>query len=143
MMWNIQQAMQDDAIRTTRIHPAFFPVTGLKCSCRKIPSLRSKRFRLVSEQKTKNEERDFRFWLREKRNESLSSPPPPRSFTCAIFRAVFDSCSSFFTTKSQRSACYAGYKISSPLKGVSVGKTEISGTEPARHEHIENLKQRI
>ena len=61
MMWNIQQAMQDDAIRTTRIHLAFFPVTGLKCSCGKIPSLRSKRFRLVSEQKTKNEERDFRF----------------------------------------------------------------------------------
>ena len=47
---NIQQAMQDDAIRTARIHPAFFPVTGLKCSCGKISSLRSKRFRLVSEQ---------------------------------------------------------------------------------------------
>ena len=54
MMWNIQQAMQDDAIRTTRIHPAFFPVTGLKCSCGKIASLRSKRFRLVSGQKTRN-----------------------------------------------------------------------------------------
>ena len=26
----------------------------------------------------------------------LSSPPPPRSFTYAIFRAVFDSRSSFF-----------------------------------------------
>ena len=26
----------------------------------------------------------------------LSSPPPPRSFTCVFFRAVFDSCSSFF-----------------------------------------------
>ena len=26
----------------------------------------------------------------------LFSPTPPRSFTCAIFRAVFDSCSSFF-----------------------------------------------
>ena len=123
--------------------PRVLPVTGLKFSCGKIPSLRSKRFRLVSEQKTKNEERDFRFWLREKRNESLSSPPPPRSFTCAIFRAVFDSCSSFFTPNPHRSACYAGYKISSPLKGVSVGKTEISGTEPARNEHIENLKQRI
>ena len=23
MMWKIQQAMQDDAIRTARIHPAF------------------------------------------------------------------------------------------------------------------------
>ena len=26
----------------------------------------------------------------------LFSPTPPRSFTCAIFRAVFDSCFSFF-----------------------------------------------
>ena len=71
--------------------------------------MRSKRFpcfRLVPELK-KTEEWDFRFWPREKRNESqkmeegegegdgrklfLSSPPPPRSFTCAIFRAVSDS----------------------------------------------------
>ena len=29
----------------------------------------------------------------------LSSPPPPRSFTYAIFRAVFDSCSSLFAPK--------------------------------------------
>ena len=40
----------------------------------------------------------------------LSSPPPPRTFTCAIFRAVFDSCSSFFAPKPHRNACYAGYK---------------------------------
>ena len=33
-------------------------------------SLRSKRFRLVSEQKKKNRERDFLFWPREKWNES-------------------------------------------------------------------------
>ena len=38
----------------------------------------------------------------------LSSPPPPRSFTCAIFRAVFDSRSSFFAPKPHRNACYAG-----------------------------------
>ena len=38
----------------------------------------------------------------------LSSPPPSRSFTCAIFRAVFDSCSSFFAPKPHRNACYAG-----------------------------------
>ena len=38
MMWKIQQAMQDDAIWTARIHPAFFPVTGLKCSYGKISS---------------------------------------------------------------------------------------------------------
>ena len=36
MLWTIEQAMQDDAIRTTRIHPAFIPVTGLKCSYGKI-----------------------------------------------------------------------------------------------------------
>ena len=37
MMWKIQQAMQDDVefIRS-RIHPAFIPVTGLKCSYGKI-----------------------------------------------------------------------------------------------------------
>ena len=28
--------MQDNAIQTTRIHPAFIPVTRLKCSYRKI-----------------------------------------------------------------------------------------------------------
>ena len=84
MMWNIQQAMQDDAIRTARINPAFVPVTGLKFSCGKISSLRSKRFRLVSEQK-KNEERDFRFWLREKWNESLSSPPLPALLFALFF----------------------------------------------------------
>ena len=39
----------------------------------------------------------------------LSSPPPPRSFTCAIFRAVFDSRSSFFAPKPHENACYTGY----------------------------------
>ena len=38
----------------------------------------------------------------------LSSPPPPRSFTCATFLAVFDSRSSFFSPKPYRNACYAG-----------------------------------
>ena len=38
----------------------------------------------------------------------LSSPPPARSFTCAIFRAVFDSRSSFFAPKPHGNACYAG-----------------------------------
>ena len=37
-MWKIQQAMQDDAIRTIRTHPAFIPVTCLKCSYGKISS---------------------------------------------------------------------------------------------------------
>ena len=38
MMWNIQQAMQYDAIRTARIHPVFLQITGLKCSYGKISS---------------------------------------------------------------------------------------------------------
>ena len=106
-------------------------------------SLRSKRFRLVSEQR-KIEERDSRFWPREKSNKSqkmkvggggregmklrhdrpserfsksrglsasvsfLSSPPPPRSSTYAIFCAVFDSRSSFFAPKPHGIARYAG-----------------------------------
>ena len=39
----------------------------------------------------------------------LSSPPPLRFFTCAIFCAVFDSRSSFFAPKPHGNACYAGY----------------------------------
>ena len=87
-------------------------------------SLRSKRFRLVSEQRN-TEEGTFGF--DRARNETrakkrkrgrgkgrkktfLSSPPTPRSFTCAIFLGVFDSRSSFFSPKPQRNACYAGYK---------------------------------
>ena len=35
-MWKIQQAKQDDAEFTRRIHPALKPVTGLKRSCAKI-----------------------------------------------------------------------------------------------------------
>ena len=83
-------------------------------------SLRSKRFRLVSEQRN-TEEGDFRFWPREKWNESQKVKEgevegkegnfltPPRSFTCATFLAVFDSRSSFFSPKPHRNTCYAGY----------------------------------
>ena len=38
-------------------------------------------------------------------------PTPPRSFTYAIFRAVFDSRSSFFAPKQHGNACYAGYNF--------------------------------
>ena len=40
----------------------------------------------------------------------LSSPPPPRSFPLAIFRAVFNSISRspFFAPKPNGNACYAG-----------------------------------
>ena len=44
----------------------------------------------------------------------LSSPLPPHSFACAIFRAVFDSRSSFFAPKPHRNACYACYLVGSP-----------------------------
>ena len=73
-------------------------------------SLRSKHFRLVSEQK-KDRGKGFsvltvREIKRKPKNERGGGggegcclsffPTPPRSFTCTIFRAVFDSCSSFF-----------------------------------------------
>ena len=38
MKWKILQAMRDDAIQLARIHQAFIPVTGLKCSYAKISS---------------------------------------------------------------------------------------------------------
>ena len=38
IIWKIQQAKQDNAIRGSRIHPAFILVTGLKCSYGKISS---------------------------------------------------------------------------------------------------------
>ena len=40
------------------------------------------------------------------RNETRSTPTP--FFTCAIFRAVFDSRFSFFAPKPHGNACYAG-----------------------------------
>ena len=66
----------------------------------------SKRFRLVSEQ-------NGIFGCGRERNRTranLSFQPPPRSFTRAIFRAIFDSPSSFFASKPHWKACYAGYK---------------------------------
>ena len=38
IIWKIQQTKQDDAIRASRIHPAFILVTELKCSYGKISS---------------------------------------------------------------------------------------------------------
>ena len=46
-----------------------------------------------------------------KRFHSVEQEPHPlRSSTCAIFRAFFDSRSSFFAPKPRGNACYAGYK---------------------------------
>ena len=101
-------------------------------------SLRSKRFCLISEQRSrKTEERDFRFWPHEKWNEGQKMkegggggegrkpslpffPTPPRSFTRAIFHAVFDSRSSFFTPKPHGNACYAGYLFESVVMSMDV-----------------------
>ena len=80
-------------------------MVSIKSHCGSCFSLRSKRFRLVSEQK-ETVEGDFRFWPREKQYENH---PPPLSFICAIFCVVFHSCSLFFAPKRHRNACYAGY----------------------------------
>ena len=64
-------------------------------------SLRSKRFRLVSEQK-ESKRGIFGKMEREPKNETLSH-------THLIFRAVFDSRSSLFDPKPHGNACYAGY----------------------------------
>ena len=101
-----------------------------------VGSPRSKRFRLVSGQKrqwkifgfnrARNETRTKEWKSGEGEGEGkkgfllLSSPPPPRSFACAISRAVSDSCSSFFAAKPHRNTCYACYSVWSP--GVRVGR---------------------
>ena len=50
----------------------------------------------------------------------LSSPPLLRSFTCAIFRAVFDPCSSFFAPKPHGNAFYAGYRFEEMVYSLDV-----------------------
>ena len=65
--------------------------------CFEITSLRSKCFRLVSQQK---KARNGIFGFDHARNEMRT-----------IFRMVFDSCSAFFTPKQHKNACYAGYEI--------------------------------
>ena len=73
-------------------------------------SPRSKRFRLVSEQR-KTEERDFRFWLREKWNESQKIPLlfPSSSTLPPLSLAPFFTRSLTLVPLSLLRACYAGY----------------------------------
>ena len=66
------------------------------------PSLRSKRFRLVLEQR-KTEERDFRVWS----CETLPFFPTPSPLFYAPFSTT-DSRFSFFASKLQGNACYEG-----------------------------------
>ena len=105
-----------------------------------VGSLRSKRFRFVSGQKKTLE--DFRFWQREKSNENQKMKEGgrgrgrkdsffflphslPTLFACAIFRGVFDSCSSFFASKPHSNACYSGYLVGN--SGGRVGTTPDNG----------------
>ena len=53
-------------------------------------------------------------WFRRKERPVLASREmkrEPKNSTCAIFRAVFDSRSSFFAPKPRGNACYGGYQI--------------------------------
>ena len=75
----------------------------------------------------------------------LSSPPPPCSFTCAIFRAFFDSRSSFFAPKRPYGkACYAVKRLSitkiKKPKRNNVAKKTGSKWNPGR---IKSLKNRL
>ena len=81
-------------------------------------SLRSKRFCLVSEQREtsvlaaremKREPKNERGGRGRRKEGLISSPSPPRSFSCDTFRAVCYSRSSFFARKPHGNACYAGY----------------------------------
>ena len=49
-------------------------------------------------------------------------PTPPRSFTHAIFHAVFDARSSFFALKPYGNACYAGYVFVGIIGGGYISK---------------------
>ena len=51
-------------------------------------------------------------WFRSKERPVLASREMMCSFTCAIFRAVFDSRSSFFAPRPHGNAYYAGYSVS-------------------------------
>ena len=92
-------------------------------------SLRSKRFCLVSEQREtsvlaaremKREPKNERGGRGRRKEGLLSSPSPPRSFSCATFRSVFYSRSSFFARKPHGNACYAGYDSAPKFHSVDV-----------------------
>ena len=81
-------------------------------------SLRSECFRLVSEPKNRPRNgisvltaREMKGEPKNERGGREKTPPLPRSANCAIFRTVFDSCSSFFAPKPSLrfDARYAGY----------------------------------
>ena len=76
-------------------------------------------------------------WFRSKERPVLAAremkrepnnEPPLRSFTCAIFRAVFDFRSSFFAPKPRGNACYAGYFWRKRDPTLNLSKTSICNT---------------
>ena len=74
------------------------------------------RNRILSFGRARNETRAKKWKCGEGERKEVSIPffpTPPRSFTYAIFRAVFDSRSSFFAPKPHGNACYAGYQKNS------------------------------
>ena len=72
-------------------------------------SLWSKERPILAPREMKREPKNERGGRGRGREETfLSSPLPPRSFTCTIFRAVFDFRSSFFAPKPHENACYLG-----------------------------------
>ena len=89
---------------------------------------------------------DAREMKREPKNERgergrgiFSSPLPPRSFSCTIFWAVFDSRSSFFAPKPHGNAYYAGYPN---LKITDVTTTSTSFSLAHNHEHNKDIRTR-
>ena len=98
-----------------------------------VASLRSKRFRLVSEQR-KTEERDSRFWPREKWNKSQKMK--------AIFPAVFGSRSSFFAPKPYGNACYAGYIVACDAAGPRTRLNHLYSPSALYTEDLECLRRR-
>jgi len=68
--------------------------------------------------RARNETRTKKRRRGEEGGSFLSSPRPLRSFTCSIFLAFFDSCSSFFAPKPRRNACYAGYSLDQTFNGI-------------------------
>ena len=72
----------------------------------------------------KRQPQNKRGWTERRRKVSYLPSPPPRFFTRAIFRAVFDSRSSFFAPKPHGNDCYAGYQrlvLGAPIKLAIMG----------------------
>ena len=95
---------------------AWFPRTDSENGATTYTSLRSKRFRLVSKQR-KTEERDSRFWPREK------WAPFPLFYLRHFSRGLWLSFLVQFAPKPHGNACYAGYTYTIPISPVQYSFT--------------------